>query len=59
VSAATVRVNVKVPDPPNFLRLDNGLSIAVQDMDDKALRQIGKQWTALLLLKARNKRRAA
>lgn len=53
-----MRVSLRTPSIPNFIRTDDGRVIPVQNFDDKTLRALAKNWTALLLLSARNKRRA-
>lgn len=52
-----VRVSLLTPVLPNFLRTEGGSIVPIADVPDSALRAIGKNWTALLLLKARNARK--
>lgn len=53
------RLPLLTPMIPNFIRTESGHPIPIQDLDDKTLRAIARNWTALLLLAARNKRRKA
>lgn len=55
----TVRVSVETPRLPNFLKVSDGTMHPVHAFDDKILRALAHNWTRLLLLKARNGRRAA
>jgi len=54
----SVRTSLLTPTIPTCIRTDGGQSIPVEDLDDAVLRAVAKNWTALLLLSARNKRKA-
>lgn len=55
----TIRVAVETPRLPNFLKLSDGTTRQVHEFDDAVLRALAHNWTRLLLLKAKNDRRAA
>lgn len=53
------RVTIAIsPMVPTHFRLEGGGRVPVEALPDSALRDIAKRWTALLLLMARNKRKA-
>jgi hypothetical protein len=54
----SANVVIETPRPPNFLRAVDGQAISIADVSDRDLRGIAKRWTELLLLSARNKRKA-
>jgi len=53
----SIHVSLLTPIIPNFIRTETGKSIPIWHLDDTVLRVIAKNWTALLLLSARNKRK--
>lgn len=48
-----VTAEIKVPEPPNFLRMTDGQTLSICHVDDDSLRRIGKAWTERLLEKKR------
>lgn len=53
----TVQAEVRVPQPPNFLRYEDE-TIDVADISDDSLRALGTAWTDQLLENAAARRRA-
>ncbi len=53
----SVTYRVQVPEPPNFLRLENGSSVPIEAITEVGLREIGTEWTESLMKKAKEKRK--
>lgn len=58
-----IKMNVKTPTVPNYLLVDSTdqfepNKIAIEELTDDQLREIGMLWTAKLVLHARKKRTA-
>lgn len=51
-----VKVDFQVPQVPNFIKLANGSSLAVQHFTDDGLREIGRLWTERLIERAAQQR---
>ena len=56
--AGKISMTLVTPLVPSFIRTADGKSIPIEAVDDKTLRAMAKRWTALLLTKARGRRRA-
>ena len=52
-----VKADIVLPIIPNFIRLTGGgQSMCISDFTDEGLRELGKQWTEQLIVKAQEKR---
>lgn len=54
---AVVRISVETPMRPNFLRMSDGGTVPIEALTDAQLRALAKNWIALLILTARNRRK--
>lgn len=57
-----IEVTIEAPETPLFLRnlvkgRDKAILIPIQDLTDEELAEIGKEWTARLIKKARKRRK--
>lgn len=50
-----IKIECEVPLVPNFLKTPNG-QVPIHAVTEEALRELGKQWTEALVMKARQKR---
>ncbi len=50
-----ITIECEVPLVPNFLKTPAG-QVPIQAVTEEALRELGKQWTEALVMKARQKR---
>ena len=53
---AEVKVKIKCPTVPNFVRDENGRVFPVSSLTDVEIKQLGKEWTARLIENAKLKR---
>ena len=54
----TTTIEVHVPMTPNFLLTgDDNKPVSISNFTEKELREIGRQWTAKLIEKAKSKRK--
>lgn len=53
-----VTMEAEVPAVPNFVRLTNGVTCDVCELDDGSLRRLADAWGLKLLEHARSRRRA-
>lgn len=52
----SVTYRVQVPEPPNFLRLENGSPVPIEAIAEEGLREVGTEWTETLMKKAKDKK---
>lgn len=52
-----IKLKAHIPHTPNFIKVGENM-IELADFSDEDLRQIGKEWTELLIAKARQPREA-
>jgi len=52
----TVTATVRIPRPPNFLRMTDGQVIPVEALMEDGLRELGAKWTDQLVEHARKRR---
>lgn len=52
-----IKIGIKIPTVPNFIMTDDGNYIAIEDLSDSELDEIGKEWTIALKEAAKKKRR--
>ena len=50
------RLKLRQPMVPNFLTLTGGGTVPVGDVDDKTLKQIGRDWIKALVANAKRQR---
>lgn len=50
-----IKIECEVPIVPNFLKTANG-QVPITAVTEEALRELGKQWTEALVMKARQQR---
>lgn len=50
-----IKIECEVPLVPNFLKTPNG-QVPIHAVTEEVLRELGKQWTEALVMKARQKR---
>lgn len=48
-----VQATVEIPKVPNFLRMSDGSTISVSDIEESGLEEVGKAWTHELIARAR------
>ena len=52
----SVRIQLKIPQLPNFITTTDDRVVDVKDLPDATLRRIGEQWTEKLLRHARERK---
>jgi hypothetical protein len=50
-----IKIECEVPTVPNFLETVNG-QVPISAVTEEALRELGKQWTEALVMRARQQR---
>lgn len=51
-----IKITVDVPTVPNYLKTEDGKSVPLWSLTDDSLRQLGAEWTAALLKRAKEQR---
>lgn len=54
-----VTAPIELPQVPNFVRLTNGSTLPIHQLDDAQLRALGEAWTDALIQHATDKRKDA
>ena len=52
-----VHLKIKPPKTPNFIRTGEDMSVAIGDLADDDLREIGRVWTESLIERAKEMRK--
>lgn len=50
-----IKIECEIPTVPNFLKTSNG-TVPITAVTDEGLRELGKQWTEALVMRARQMR---
>lgn len=51
-----VMIEVRCPRVPNFLMIDDQRKVALHELSEDSLREIGAEWTARLIARAKEQR---
>lgn len=52
-----IKIKLELPSLPNFLRTKLGDYMAVEELSDEEIKELGAEWTAALIAMAHKKRR--